>query len=462
MKTRTRYCFLALLVTLFVTGACNSSSDDSYTYTSNCAIKGFTLGKLVRTVHVTTSAGLDSTYNISFNGSLYPLTIDQVRREIYNSEHFPNGTILKTLATITADGPIVYAPEADTTQWVAYSASDSIDFSQPLVFRVYAYDGSGYSDYRMNLNVRTDKVGEYTWQQLTGIPSLVERRAAQLLVQGNDVVTLSAADATTVYCARTSLTNPSAWTEQACVGLPSTADVLRAVCYKNQLWMSTESGQLARSTDGINWTEVAQEDEAVRVHLVTASETVLHAVIRDTRSNAPYYMASSTDGVMWTPISMEQMVLPMEQTQWKLSLAAVAYKQDNGNHRVMLCADVLDDESASLLQWSLLEDADESWIFITDDNASDKRLPRWTHPILLAYNNFLYALGGGQDWKYTALDTIYVSFDNGLNWYSNEDLTVPEALVGTTAPVAATTAGEYILLMAGDQFWRVRYNDYGQ
>lgn len=461
MKTRTRYILLALLLTLVVASACNSRSDDSYVYTSACAIKSFTLGKLKRTVHTTSYSGGDSTYTISFNGNLYALTIDQVRRRIFNPEQFPMGTTLKTVATISADGPIVYAPEADTTQWTAYSASDSIDFSEPLLFRVYAYDGSGYSDYRMSLNVRSDMTGEYTWQQLTGISPMTERNAAQLLIQGEEVVALSSTATGAVFCARSALSDHPEWTEQACVGLPTTADVRRAVCYQNQLWMSTEGGQLARSTDGVNWTEVAQEDEAVRVHLVAASETVLHAVIRDTRQNTPYYMASSTDGITWTQIPMEQKMLPMEQAQWKLPLAAVAYKQDNGNHRVMLCADVLEDESASLLQWSLLEDADESWIFITDENASGKRLPRWTNPVLLAYNGFLYALGG-QDWKYTALDTIYVSFDNGLNWYDNEDLTVPEALVGTTAPVAATTAGEYILLMAGDQFWRVRYNDYGQ
>lgn len=456
MKTRTQYALLTLIVTFLVAVACSTSSDDSYVYTSNCSIKSFSLGKMKREVHTTSSTGQDSTYFITFTGSLYALTIDQVKRQIYNIEPFPSGTQLTALATISADGPIVYTPAADTTAWKSYSSSDSIDFSAPLLFRVYAYDGSGYSEYQMSLNVRTDVAGQYTWQQLTGIASIAERSAAQLLIQGSEAVVLSSTIEGTTYCARAAATATPEWTEHECVGLPPAAKVLHAVCYQGELWMSTAWGKLARSTDGVNWTEVVQEDEAVSVHLVAASETALHAVIHDERQDTPYYMASSTDGVTWTQILMEQMLF--EQPS-----AAVAYTQENGNHRVLLCADVFDGGSAPLYQWSLLEDADESWIFMNDDNASDNRLPRWMNPVLLAYNGWLLALGDGDGYgNRTALDAIYVSYDNGLNWYKDENLTAPSAIVGTTAPVTAATVGEYIWLLAGDQLWRVRYNDYGQ
>ena len=146
-----------------------------------------------------------------------------------------------------------------------------------------------------------------------------------------------------------------------------------------------------------------------------------------------------------------------------LPSAAVAYKQNNGNHRVLMCADVLDDSTAPLYQWSLLEGADEPWMLLTDNNVSAYQLPRWMHPILLSYSGMLVALGD-RDWSgtHTALDAIYMSYDNGVNWYTYDDLTAPEALVGTTAPVTAATVGEYIWLMAGNQFWRVRYNNYGE
>ncbi|MBQ7495961.1 MAG: hypothetical protein IJT75_09490 [Bacteroidaceae bacterium] len=456
MKTRTQYSLLALLVTLIITGACSSSSDDSYVYTSDCAIKSFTLGKMKRTVHTTSYTGGDSTYTITFNGSLYALTIDQVNRRIFNTEAFPLETELKTVATITGDGTIVYAAEADTSQWTLYSSSDSIDFSAPLLFRCYAYDGSGYREYRMTLNVRTNNALEYTWQPLSGIPAMTGRTEARMLMQGGEAVVLSSTATGTVFCARSTATDSPAWTEQECTGLPIAADVRSAVCYHGKLWMNTSWGKLACSSDGVNWTEVAQEDEAVGVHLVAASETLLHAAIHDTRVSTPYYMASSTDGVTWTPIPVEQML-------FELPSAAVAYTQDNGNRRVLLCADVVDgDAAAPLFQWSLLEGADEPWILMTDENASNDYLPRWRNPVLLAYNDWLYALGD-HDWsgQHTALDAIYVSYDNGLNWYADEDLTIPEIPVGTTAPITATVVGEYIWLMAGDQLWRVRYNDYG-
>ena len=457
MNISSRYGLLALFAILLMVGACNSGSNDSYEYTSNCAITSFTLGKLKRVIHTTSSTGEDSTYTITFSGSLYPLTIDQVNSKIYNKESFPKDTELKTLATITADGLVVYAPEGNDSLWTGYSSSDSIDFSTPLLFRVYAYDGSeSYREYRINLNVRSNNAYEYTWQKLADIPAMAERTETKLLMQGDEAVLLSVTETGSAYCARSTSTDHPTWTEQECVGLQAIPDVRSAVCYNGLLWMNTANGKLASSTDGINWTAVVQEDEAVGVHLVAASETAIHAVIRDSQQNTSY-MASSTDGVTWAPVSMEG------QEFFDLPSAAVAYKQNNGNHRVLMCADVLDGGTAPLYQWSLLEGADEPWMLLTDNNVSAYQLPRWMHPILLSYSGMLVALGD-RDWSgtHTALDAIYMSYDNGVNWYTYDDLTAPEALVGTTAPVTAATVGEYIWLMAGNQFWRVRYNNYGE
>lgn len=463
MKKDSLYGLLALVIAIFVVCACSTHGDDSQTYTSDCDITSFTLGKMKRTIHTTSSTGDDSTYTITFSGSLYALTINQVRHEITNIEHLPLGTELRALATITANGYVVYAPETDvlakgdSATWVPYSSGDSIDFSAPLIFRAWAYDGSSYSQYRMTLNVRTDAPGEYTWRQLTGIPSLAARAEARLLLFGNEAVVLSTSTEGNMYCVQSSSTvNPEWANEQECAGLPTTANVRSTVCYQDQLWMNTADGKLFRTADGVNWTEVAQEDEIVGVHLMAASATALHAVIQDKRLNTPYYMASSTDGSTWTAVAMEQMF-------FELPSAALAYTQTNGNHRVLLCGDVPGSDTEFLNLWSLLEDKDEQWMLITDDNASVHQLPRWQQPLLLAYNGWLVALGDAdKGGTHTTLDALYVSADNGLNWYTDDALKAPEALVGTDKPITATAVGEYIWLMAGDQLWRVRYNDYGQ
>lgn len=457
MIRKTFYSLLALISALLVTSACSSSSDSNVVRTSNCAIRSFSLGQLRRILHTTNSAGTDSTYTLSFSGSLYPMVIDQLGGNITNAEPLPLGTRLDAaLATISADGLVVYAPAADTTVWTAYSATDSINFSQPLVFRVYAYEGSGYRDYNLNLTVRQQNPAEFTWQQLTGIPEMAARTAAQLMVMDNGVMAFSAAADGQVFCARTTETDLPQWTEQPCTGLPTDAAVRTTVAFADRFWMSTAAGLLFQSADGLTWTAVEQEDAELHVHLVVASASALHAAICDSRINTPLYMAASTDGQHWTPVGTEGM-------HFNIPSAAVAYTQANGNQRVLLAADIADDNSAEPLHlWSLLEGSGEPWTHFTDANRSIYQLPRWQHPCLLTYNGWLVAMGDqATGSEHSTLDTILVSYDNGLNWRTNTYLTAPAALQGTTAVICAATVGEYIWIMAADQLWRVRYNGFG-
>ena len=43
------------------------------------------------------------------------------------------------------------------------SGNDSIDFTQPRIFRVFATDGSGSRDYKVSLKVRTQEAGQLMW-----------------------------------------------------------------------------------------------------------------------------------------------------------------------------------------------------------------------------------------------------------------------------------------------------------
>ena len=68
----------------------------------------------------------------------------------------PTGSILDAvLVTVSAQGTAAYASISDTTSWTVHTEKDSINFTEPVIFRVMATDGKSYRDYRVTLNVRS-------------------------------------------------------------------------------------------------------------------------------------------------------------------------------------------------------------------------------------------------------------------------------------------------------------------
>jgi hypothetical protein len=172
---------LALLLAVVGLTSCMKSSDTEATLYNDAAITAFTLGTLNRYTTVTTA---DTTYTakVSFTGSSYKFTIDQIAtadnvdglpvmaRHIYNCDSLPVGTdaahILCTITTRNNGTAGIYEP-ADST---FYYTNDSIDFSRPRLVRVYASDGSGYSDYVVNVNVHQEEGELFVWKQMEDYP----------------------------------------------------------------------------------------------------------------------------------------------------------------------------------------------------------------------------------------------------------------------------------------------------
>jgi len=156
----------AVIVSMAVLTSCLKDDDDEAgSAYSDTAVTYFTLGTLNRYTHTTSSTGSDSIVKTSVTGSDYRMTIDQLNHRIYNVQELPTGTDVKhVICTITTKNSGVVALQSmvsDSLQW--YSAADSIDFSVPRTFRVYAGDGSGYRDYEVSLNVSGSKGTTFIW-----------------------------------------------------------------------------------------------------------------------------------------------------------------------------------------------------------------------------------------------------------------------------------------------------------
>ena len=152
-----------------LTSCLKDNDDEGSTAYSDMAVTQFTLGTLNRYTYTTSSkTGNDTIIKSSVTGSNYQMTIDQLNYRIYNTKELPAGTDVKhvicTISTKNSGVVALQSMTSDSLQW--FSASDSIDFSVPRTFRIYATDGSGYRDYKVSVNVSSDKGTTFAWTNM--------------------------------------------------------------------------------------------------------------------------------------------------------------------------------------------------------------------------------------------------------------------------------------------------------
>ena len=111
---------------------------------------------------------LDSVYKETYTGSSYVFTIDQLQREIYNPDSLPLHTdpahVICTVGTKNSGLLLIKDVDSDTLRY--YQSTDSIDFTHPREFRVYANDGSAYRNYTVKLNVHQEDPDSFRWNRV--------------------------------------------------------------------------------------------------------------------------------------------------------------------------------------------------------------------------------------------------------------------------------------------------------
>lgn len=456
------YTFVLLTAMAATFVAC--SKGDKVELTSHCFITNFKVTALKRSVHTKSSTGVDSTYYTTTNASAVRFAIDHRAGTITNVDMLPTGSILDAvLVTVSAQGTAAYASISDTTSWTVHTEKDSINFTEPVIFRVMATDGKSYRDYRVTLNVRDNNADGFTWTKICPIDGFADKTAAKLLLhevqdlQGGVYPTLLSQTATGENYVSTPVGHhaispfPTSWETVPCEGLTG-GRVETAVSFNNRLWMSDEAGQVYCSQEGRVWTLIPQSN-GKQVALFAASETVLYALVT---ADGITTTALSTDGTNWQTAEGSEPTFSRVAT-------AIAYTQNNGNRRVLALADVFDDASDKpLFAWSLLEGHGEPWIAF-NDLTSEYPLPRWQHPVVTTYNGWLLAMGDAdRAGKHKALDVLYISHDNGLNWKENAYLSTPAELVGKAGVIAAAGSGKYVWIIADHQLWALSYNSYDE
>lgn len=160
------HAFCGWLAAALVLTSCLNSNDSTTTVYDDMAIKTFSLGTLNRYLHTTTSEGKDSIYKTTYSASTFKINIDQLGHKIDNADSLLTGTdiehVICNVTTVNNGYVYVKSTISDTLTYFT-SGSDSIDFTEPRVFRVFSTDGSGSRDYTVRLNVRSQNAGTFNW-----------------------------------------------------------------------------------------------------------------------------------------------------------------------------------------------------------------------------------------------------------------------------------------------------------
>lgn len=455
-----KYSFLSLwtLVLSLVLSSCIKDEDEEITYSNQCYLSSLTLGTVRRALHTTDSEGKDSVYYTTYRGSYFPMVIDQRTHKVENRDSLLFGSQTTMLVTINYVGATIgYRPLSaeDDVEWKTYSTKDSIDFSEPQVFRIWAPTIENYRDYVVTVKVHQEEGDSLNWTQMKEVEPLRTASTLNAFVRGGKLNVLAKMASSIMLAVRSSADEQGEWTTLQ-TNLPENADIRSLKKSDDLLYVNTTSGAIYSSEDACQWTLVAEEKEGLK--LAAATGAFFYAVINDG-------LYRSTDCMNWETETLDSDAdfLPYSQITSCNQVSA------SGRHYVQLMGYRQDVADTTAVVWSKSwydgEEEQAEWIYYASSMAEGFGCPRLQDISLFTYDGRSVVIGGASEpgcGSHQALDNMYISKDYGIHWKPDVYMPLPHELCGVEAPISCTVdEANYIWIVAGQQLWRGRLNRLG-
>lgn len=464
MNTRTMRKYILFLLTVMVVPmlfiSC-ADNEETVEYSEDCYIQSFSLGQLKRRIYGVTAEGMDSIYTTSFSGSSFIMSIDQRNLTIENMDSLPIRTqVDKVLATIGFEGLLVWRKaditNAEDTIWNTYSTTDSIDFSEPLHFRVYSASGLSHRTYKVKVNIHQQQGDSTVWDSIGRVESLSGMGARKAVEWNGQMVVLAENGGKLTY-----LQHPkAAMGDWVAVTTTGTEGAMPETLQKqgSRLYVNTTEGVVLESKNAVDWV-VAPHQAMQGLQLVAASDDYLYALAegRLYRSN----------GGEWTEEQLDDdaSLLPLVQ------INSAYYSLNNGMPRLILVGAQNETDSVATVwakSWEKGAEDQAEWIYYTPNQADEYRLPMFSNLCIVPYDNGLQAFGGRapKDDR-AAMEVILHSQDHGITWktYVNNDMQVDSRLQEDAQTAQCITAvadsDNFLWIFADDKVWRGRINRLG-
>lgn len=402
--------FLPLIAVFFaatsIMTSCLDNDVDQITYTSETSITGFSLG----TLHIDRVGkdkdGKDSAYVDTLNCSDYPFTIDQINRTITNKDSLPVGThIDKVITSITYDaGMLAYKPKGSNHDTI-WTSTDSIDFTDPVEFKVYAYSGVEGKPYTITINVHKQEPDTISWKKFDNNPfsagSLSEQKA--VYANGKVYVFGKNGNGTHIEYSDVANDNPSSWVPVT-DNIPSNINTYSATVCAGYIYFLAGTNKQLYKLD-------ANSNEITSV----GTETFEMLIGGNDIKSELYAVKGGKSGIYkentWTEDADPFTLFPTGKPFF--SNTTTASYNSNITSTVALCYNqgtTANDTTALVFNRMSSEN---KW----EERIQNLPLPNLENVTMIYYDGKLYAFGGeSKKPEVKPFSQFYCSTDNGLCW----------------------------------------------
>lgn len=431
--------YLAMFTLLFLSASCVSSDDDEVVLSPYALVTSFGVNNIKSSYHSFTATGEDTIVVRTIATAGYPFSIDQSTGEIYNNDSLPFGTdVSKVVIKMSVKGVAsIYVDSTETYE--AFSFSDSIDFTTPRKFRIYAADAQYYKDYTVSVNVHTLNPDLLQWNKYPAVEGITPQR----VVEFNGNICLFGIDGAGVQVvAMSPLAGEPVWEQQPVAGLPAASlENIQQFCGK---LYAVAGGDLYSSADALNWSLASAGGDYLSI--VSASDFENRMWVATATG-----LLSSCDGTAFDSISP----LPASFPLYGLSLASYPLSHNSKIIRNMLVGYRNAEMTGAPVVWSKLS-SEENWVMYNNGN-NPYPCPALKNLSVLHYDNFLYAFGNAgtvEGEEVAPFGALYISKDNGIVWKDSGSfyLRMPVELKGADVSFAsAADSNDYIWLVTGGE-----------
>lgn len=399
-------------------------------------------------------------------------TIDQVKGEIFNSDSLPYGTeIEKVVCTIQymnsyAVGGIQVRQEAvsDTLAW--WNATDSLDFSKPVKFKVYAFDAVTTKEYYAQVNIHQVVPDSMVWT-LYADPAWNEpiREQKVMVYAGgaNEVyyMYVRPAAGTGYRLYQSPVTDARQWTELTLTGLPDDKLRLSQLTEYNGKWyVPSTDGALYVSADGQDWQLMENTPAVVYLFgILPEGQKQASVLCGVTKETDGLHFAAMGEDLKWTGGDVVPDGFPV--TGFGASNYSAMY------HNYLMVVAGRDKNNALVnTSWGTMNGT--GWVLLSDVESEPFNTREGV--MLTQYDDRLFLIGG-LDAAGKASKDIYTSTDYGVTWALSDTLVLMPADYTARGFSSVQVDKEQFMLIFGgktspqgnelNQIWRGRINRLG-
>lgn len=450
MKLKVLNIIACLFVAACVITSCLDSDDMVYETNYKSSITAFSFDSIVTYYPSVTATGKDTTLSKYVVGKEYPFIIDQVNLKIYNADSLPKGTdVSKVVVNIASEGYYIFVEAGDNDS--IWSNTDSLDFTNPIKFKVLSEMNTFGHIYEARINVHQQDPDIMNWTKLASLGTNI--KAPKAVYANGNIFVFSEGETQVVV---TSTTNGKEWTSLQTIDLPVKADYTTAIEWNGKIYMLANN-VLYASENGFNWAKV--ETEQTFNGLIASCKNKMIGI--DTNN---HYVESS-DATNWEQYQTMPTVFP----QAPFTYTTYALTTNASMERIVLMGNNPVEEDTTNIVWSQIDNEHE-WAAMTYEN-NKELCPKFENPTIIHYNNKLYAFGGpAQDGKeIPAFNQFYSSKDNGISWepvtenllFPEEFATLYEQAEGNYSCIVDNNNFVWIIWSNTGEVWRGRINKLG-